>query len=796
MIHKFSLKWGSGTRVQKYDAGTEKEWVLTTTGDGSYISDASVEFGSTKCHVLIGRYCSIGHRVVFEVGLNHDYHYATTYPFDDIAINDPININHFDMANKNQIIIGNDVWIGCDVIILGGVHIGNGAVIGAGAVVAKDIPPYSIVVGNPARVIKYRFEPEVIQRLQSIKWWYWPIDKIKATYPLMKNIDRFLASCADCYGDDTVDETVQALQALKEDGYYIYCIVADFNTEDAVWRSVLTDYLDSFREDNKVLLVVETGNPYDDALLTEMAQMVEEKGADAPIVVTHQYTDYISKALLRLVDTYITTKDASSSEVVDLLWDMDAEIVYGLDYGGRIFKKKEVNRSELNTEKKVRIEELISSQRGAVRTLIEQRSLNEALAKLFNLAYLLYEYNQIYTDDDLEEDLKLLESTIIADVISGELNENVVLFYDGFGLNGRGLAEIYLDAIDEAGYDIIYITTKQAEGNIPRLKDVLERNGATEIYLEADGTVEEYQKLSKVISEYRPAKAFLYTTPYDVTGVLAFMHQAGKMVRYQIELNDHAFWLGRNAFDYCLEFRDYGASISANYRKISAEKLIRMNFYPVVDESKSFEGFPFQREEGDFVIFSGGFLYKTVDKDMTYYKIVEHCLQHDNVKFWYAGYGDITELQRLIEKYPGRVFHSVERSDLYAVMENIDMYLTTFPIAGGLMYQYSAIAGRAPITLVNDANSLGFLFGDTELKAFSYSLDDHLNNIDRFITDRKYRLELEKGIEKTVCTREDFINRMRKLLRDPKASEFDLAPINTEDFRAVYRQRILEKINM
>ena len=112
------------------------------------------------------------------------------------------------------------------------------------------------------------------------------------------------------------------------------------------------------------------------------------------------------------------------------------------------------------------------------------------------------------------------------------------------------------------------------------------------------------------------------------------------------------------------------------------------------------------------------------------------------------------------------------------------------------MYQYSAIAGRAPITLVNDANSLGFLFGDTELKAFSYSLDDHLNNIDRFITDRKYRLELEKGIEKTVCTREDFINRMRKLLRDPKASEFDLAPINTDDFRAVYRQRILEKINM
>lgn len=114
-------------------------------------------------------------------------------------------------------------------------------------------------------------------------------------------------------------------------------MVADFNMADAVWRSVLKEYLNTFHEDSKVLLVVETGSQFDNVFLTEMAQMVEEKGNDAPIVVTHQATD-ISKALLRLVDTYITTKDESSSVVVDLLWDMEAKIVYGLDYGGKIFK--------------------------------------------------------------------------------------------------------------------------------------------------------------------------------------------------------------------------------------------------------------------------------------------------------------------------------------------------------------------------------------------------------------------------------------------------------------------------
>lgn len=335
MIDRFSLLYGAGTRTVSF--AKEQGIVAATVGDGSYVGDASAEYGSTKCHVLIGRYSSIAHRVTFEVGLNHDYRYATTYPFDDIKINDPVNINHFDEANKNQIVIGNDVWIGCDVIILGGVHIGNGAVIGAGAVVAKDVPPYSIVVGNPARVIKYRFEPEVIQRLQKIKWWYWPAEQIKAKYPLMKEMDRFLAESKDLNIDDNADETVQALQALKEDGYYIYYMVADFNISDPVWRSVLKEYLNNFSDDNKVLLVVEIIGQGNEAFLDEMAKMVEDRGPDAPIVVTHPNTNVISKALLKLVDTFITTKDDSSSVVVDFLSEMDAKIIYGLDYGGHIF---------------------------------------------------------------------------------------------------------------------------------------------------------------------------------------------------------------------------------------------------------------------------------------------------------------------------------------------------------------------------------------------------------------------------------------------------------------------------
>ncbi|HTM81127.1 DapH/DapD/GlmU-related protein [Asticcacaulis sp.] len=141
----------------------------------------------------IGRFTSIGPEVMIILG-DHDYRSATTYPFQALA-----KTNHIDWSavptnsdnhrTKGDISIGSDVWVGARTIITSGVSIGDGAIIAAGAIVTRDVPPYHIYGGNPARFIKHRHPPEIAAQLLRIAWWNWPIARIKAHMPLILSPD-------------------------------------------------------------------------------------------------------------------------------------------------------------------------------------------------------------------------------------------------------------------------------------------------------------------------------------------------------------------------------------------------------------------------------------------------------------------------------------------------------------------------------------------------------------------------------------------------------------------------------
>ena len=136
--------------------------------------------------LIIGKFCSIacGTKFLFNCA-NHSLKSLSTYTFPLFYEDWELEKSNITTAwdNKGDIVIGNDVWIGYEAVIMAGVHIGDGAIIAARAVVTKDVPPYTIVGGTPAKEIRKRFDAEVIQQLLMLKWWDWSTDEIRQCLP-------------------------------------------------------------------------------------------------------------------------------------------------------------------------------------------------------------------------------------------------------------------------------------------------------------------------------------------------------------------------------------------------------------------------------------------------------------------------------------------------------------------------------------------------------------------------------------------------------------------------------------
>ncbi len=158
----------------------------------------------TFFHCCIGKFCSISFNVVVGGG-EHPYRFVTDHAFlysKDFDLM-PEFVNNDETYNRfsEPCVIGNDVWVAANAVILRGVNIGDGAVIGAGAVVTKDVPPYSIVGGVPAKIIKQRFDDKIVERLLKIKWWNLPSDVIKQNFRLFNSepseelLDKIQAIC-------------------------------------------------------------------------------------------------------------------------------------------------------------------------------------------------------------------------------------------------------------------------------------------------------------------------------------------------------------------------------------------------------------------------------------------------------------------------------------------------------------------------------------------------------------------------------------------------------------------------
>ncbi len=185
-------------------AGYDKEIYVKPTirnpnilvGEFTYIADSEFESHVTHHYpwlgdkLVIGRFCQIAAGVEFVMnGANHQMNAVSTFPFYTLEgwnMNPPA---MEDLPLKGDTVIGNDVWIGQNAVILPGVHVGDGAIIGANSVVGSDVAPYTIVVGNPAKVLRKRFDEELIDLMLQFRWWDKSIEEINGLIPVLTNSD-------------------------------------------------------------------------------------------------------------------------------------------------------------------------------------------------------------------------------------------------------------------------------------------------------------------------------------------------------------------------------------------------------------------------------------------------------------------------------------------------------------------------------------------------------------------------------------------------------------------------------
>lgn len=320
-VPEYSIKEQGSYTVDLSSDSTREKFPILTIDKGSYISELEIMYSFLSCNeqlynFQIGRYNSVASGIKVIIDADHDYKKVFQGRIRNFPYEAPVRINR-----KGQVIIQNDCWIGIGATILGGVTIHNGAVVAAYAVVAKDVPPYAIVVGNPARVVAYRFNPEEIEALQRIAWWQWSDEKIQLNQKsLNSDINHFINDHIDNANDywDTIPKIDVPRIIPNVPGYLFF---VDLYSEYSLCEKVVFEFAKKFcNQEAELILYVNEDTSSE--ILTLLDGIIKKYCEYNCVINILSGFSYDERIIFNCVDFYITNRNLKNVRrmcIADLL---------------------------------------------------------------------------------------------------------------------------------------------------------------------------------------------------------------------------------------------------------------------------------------------------------------------------------------------------------------------------------------------------------------------------------------------------------------------------------------------
>jgi hypothetical protein len=385
-----------------------------------------------------------------------------------------------------------------------------------------------------------------------------------------------------------------------------------------------------------------------------------------------------------------------------------------------------------------------------------------------------YNFNFKYTDDELENNINHIASLLLRKNLNFTGNQNRIVFYDSFSIDNKGLTQQYLRAIFSWNLELLYITPQKKIGH-QILKELNDYPKSKILILSKKSFENNLKTGIDSILQFKPGKTFLHFSPWDIFGFVLWT-QINSTERFFINLTDHAFWLGKTCIDYILEYRNYGISISEKMRNIPKEKILHQAFYPIISSSP-FLGFPISRKE-KIIAFAGSSYYKTYGENFLFLNLMKEVLcQNENLIFLFAGFGNDKPIRKFIKdnQLETCFFLIGNRKDISEFFRNIDIYVNTYPLSGGLMTQYAAIMNKPIIGFSDEklysCNDIEDLLGlESKGLLIKKTKESFIKYFNELINDEAKRDENILFTKNAVLNKANFNISLKKTIENKKSN--------------------------